>query len=242
LDREVANFISLPEWLALLSFLIGVVGSYFNFNNAIGLSPLGGRVIPGYELLCFVLVSGLQSMTITRVLMQAVKLHKLYQGVEVNIFNTTPLYALSRYASQSTVTLLVLNYTLIFISLPQFFFTFVGIGTSILLFVPSLILFFAPLRSVNQRMRQEKDRLLAELGEDLDEVYASTHQAVRRKDYARLDKMGTGASILKDGWEIVRKISTWPWEPESVRNLLIPLLFPVIIFLIQRYLGGLLGG
>jgi hypothetical protein len=91
-------------------------------------------------------------------------------------------------------------------------------------------------------MREEKDRLLAELGKDLDEVYAAAHQAARRKDYARLDKMRNAASILKDGWEIVRKISTWPWEPETMRNLLVPFLIPVIAFLVQRYLGSLLGG
>ena len=242
LDRLVADFISLPNWVALLGFLGGVTGGYINFNIAIDLSPLGGRVIPAYELLSFMLVSGLLSMTVLRVLLQAVKLHRLNQGVEVNIFNTIPLYALSRYASQSTLTLLFLNYILILISLPEFLLTPYGFSALLLVFAPTLILFFAPLSSVNRRMREEKDRLLAELGKDLDEVFAAAHQAARRKDYARLDKMHNAASILKDGWEIVRKISTWPWEPETMRNLLVPFLIPVIAFLVQRYLGSLLGG
>jgi hypothetical protein len=241
LERLIADFISLPSWLAPLAFLGGFVGGYFNYQLATDLSPLAGKVFPGYDLLGFLLVSGLVSMTVTRAVLQAVKLHRLLQDVEVNIFNPAPLYALSRYASQSTLTLLVLNYSLILISLPGFLFTVYGFTSLVLVMTPTFILFFAPLRGVNRRMRDEKDRLVAELGKDLDEVFAAAHQAARRKDYARLDKMRNAASILKDGWEIARKIPTWPWEPETVRNLVVTLLFPVIVYLVQRFTGSLIG-
>lgn len=242
LERMVTDFISLPDWIAVFSLAIGIVGGYLNFNVAIGLSPLGGNVFLPYEMLSFLLVSGLLSMTVLRAVFQAVKLHRLLKGVEVNIFNPAPLYALSRYASQSTLTLVLLNYILVLISLPNYLLT-TNFGFILMLgFPPMLMLFFAPLSSVNRRMREEKERLLAEFGKDLDEVYATAHQAASRKDYARLDKMRNAASILKDGWETVRKIPTWPWEPDTVRNLLIPFLIPVIAFLVQRYLGSLLGG
>ena len=242
LDRLVADFISMPDWLTVFGFLGGVTGGYFNFNIAIDLSPLGGRVIPVYELLSFLLVSGLLSLTVLRVLLQTVKMHRLYQGIEVNIFNTTPLYALSRYASQSTLTLLLVNYAMILISLPEFLLSPYGFSVLMLVFAPILIIFFAPLSSVNRRMRQEKDRLLAELGDDLNDGVARVLRAVRREKYAEINKLRSTISTLKEGWEIVRKISTWPWEPETLRNLLLPLLIPVIAFLVQRYLGSLFGG
>jgi hypothetical protein len=241
-DSVLADFISLPSGLGTSAFLVGAFFGYFNFQNALSLSPLTGQVFPPYELLGFLLVGGLGGLTFLRAFRQAALLRRLYQKVEVNIFNPTPLYALTRYSSQSSLTLILVNYALILFSLPAFLFTTIGYLGSILLFGSALTLFFVPLGSINRRMRDEKERLLAELGKDLDEVFAAAHQAARRKDYARLDKMRNAASILKDGWEIVRKIPNWPWEPETVRNLLIPFLIPVIAFLVQRYLGSLLGG
>jgi len=41
--------------------------------------------------------------------------------------------------------------------------------------------------------------------------------------------------------EIVQKIRTWPWQTETLRNLLTPLLIPIFVYLVQRVLGGVLG-
>ena len=242
LENAFVDFISLPPVLSTPGFLLGILIGYFNFQSAVRLEPLASQVLPAYSLISFMLVGGFAGMTVFRAVRQAVILRRFLRQVEVNIFNPAPLYALSRYASQSSLTLLLLNYTLILLSLPAFLFTTDGYIESAVFIISALTLFFAPFGSIYRRMREEKDRLLAELGKDLDELYASAHQAVRRKDYARLDKMRNAASILKDGWEIVRKIPTWPWEPETVRNLLIPFLIPVIAFLVQRYLGSLFGG
>jgi hypothetical protein len=242
LERMVTDFISLPNWIAIFSFASGILSGYLNFNVAIGLSPLGGNVFLPYELLSFLLVSGLQTMTILRAVFQAVRLHRLLKGVEVNIFNPAPLYALSRYASQSTLTLVLLNYILVFISLPDFLLTTNGGFILMLAFAPMLMLFFAPLSSVNQRMRAEKERLLAELGDDLNGGVARVLRAVRGENYSEINKIRNSISSLKETWEIVKKISTWPWEAETVRNLLIPFLIPVVAFLVQRFLGSMLGG
>jgi hypothetical protein len=188
------------------------------------------------------LVSGFAGMTVFRAVRQAVILRRFLGQVEVNIFNPAPLYALSRYASQSSLALLLLNYTLILLSLPAFLFTTDGYIESAVFIISALTLFFAPFGSIYRRMREEKDRLLSELGENLNVGVGRVLRDVRRENYSDLNKKRNSISTLKDSWEIVRKISTWPWEPESVRNLLLPLLIPVIAFLVQRYLGSLLGG
>jgi hypothetical protein len=39
----------------------------------------------------------------------------------------------------------------------------------------------------------------------------------------------------------VQKTSTWPWQPETIRNLLTPLLIPLVVFLMQRFLSSWFG-
>ncbi len=242
LEGVLTDFISLPNWLAASALLVGIPFGYFNFQIALSLSPLAGQVFPAYEMLGFILVGGWVGLMFLRALRQALLLRRYYAEVEVNIFNPAPLYALSRYSSQTGVAFVLLTYTVILVSLPMFLMTTNGYITSIMLIGSMFTLFFVSLGGINGRMRDEKARLLSELGQDLEDVYARVHKAVRREDYSRLDKMRNTISTLKDGWEIVKKVPTWPWEPETLRNLLIPLLFPVIVYLIQRYLGALFGG
>ena len=242
LEIVLADFISLPGWLAVPALMVGLLFGYFNYQLALSLSPLAGRVSPAYELLGFLLVGGWVGLMFPRALRQALLLRRFYAEVKVNIFNTAPLYALSRYSSQSSLALVLLNYMIILISLPQFLNTTNGYITSIMLVGSVLALFFVSVSGVNRRMRDEKDRLLSELGEGLNNETARLVRATRSGKYSEMGEIRNTISSHKESLDLVRKISTWPWEPETVRNLLIPLLFPVIVFLIQRYLGALIGG
>jgi len=64
---------------------------------------------------------------------------------------------------------------------------------------------------------------------------------VRSRKFAQVDKLRNSIPALKDQLEIVRRSSTWPWQPETLRNLLTPMLIPVVVYILQRYLGALLG-
>ncbi len=242
LESALADFISLPEWLAAPAVLVGFLFGYFNYQLALSLSPLVGRVSPVYELLSFLLVGGWVGLYFTRALRQALLLRRFYREVEVNIFNPAALYALSRYSSQSSVVFVLLAYILILVSLPQFLMTTNGYITSILLVSTTLAFFFVSIGGIHRRMGNEKGRLLSELGEGLNKETARLVRTTRRGSYAEMAEIRNTISAHKESLDIVRKISTWPWEPETVRNLLIPLLFPVIVYLVQRFLGSLLGG
>jgi len=41
--------------------------------------------------------------------------------------------------------------------------------------------------------------------------------------------------------DTVQKVPTWPWNPGSLRNLLLPVLLPLFIAILQRYVVTLLG-
>jgi hypothetical protein len=48
-------------------------------------------------------------------------------------------------------------------------------------------------------------------------------------------------SSLEIELKILHEISTWPWAREAQRNLLLALMFPVIVWFLQRGLERLLG-
>jgi hypothetical protein len=242
LESTLADFISLPDRLAMPTLLVGLLFGYFNYQLALSLTPMAGRVSPAFELLGFLLVGGWVGLMFPRSLRQAILLRRLYADVKVNIFNPAPLYVLSLYSSQSTLALVLMNYIIILLAMPRFLMTTNGYITSILLVSSMLAFFFVSVSGIHRRMGNEKDRLLSGLGEGLNKETARLLQAGRRGSYAEIADIRSTISSHKESLDIVRKISTWPWEPETVRNLLIPLLFPVIVFLIQRYLGSLLGG
>jgi len=54
-------------------------------------------------------------------------------------------------------------------------------------------------------------------------------------------EMRNSIGALKDELEIIQRRPTWPWQPDTLRNLLTPLLIPVVVYLIQRFFGAMFG-
>lgn len=238
-EAVYADFVSLPSFLGSLVFLFG---SFLGFLFYDGIeSPFLGRVLPIWDLISWVPITGLMFMLLYRTLRQAVVMPRLFNEIKVNLFDPSPVYAISRYASQASVALLVISYLLLSFSLPGQLFEPIAIAFQILLISASLAYFFVPLASINQRMHRAKEKLLAEIGRDLEAVYGRVHAAVQSKKFARVGEMHASIGALKDELEIIRRIPTWPWQPETLRNLVTPMLLPVIVYLMQRYVGSALG-
>ena len=240
-EARVAAFVSLPSIPANIVFLLGSLSGVVLFQGVQQTSPLVGRVLPLWDLISWIPITGIMFMLIYRMLRQAVLIPRLFAEIEVNLFDPSPVYALSRYASQASVALLVINYALVFASVPDFAFTAEAVLFQILVITASLVFFFAPLASINQRMRRAKGHLLAEIGRDLEDMYGRVRRAVKTEKFDRVGELRNAISALKDEIETIRKTPTWPWQPDALRNLLAPMLLPIIVYLVQRFFGSMLG-
>jgi len=239
----LADFLSVPSWLGAIIFVAGIIFGYNNYLAVQSYLPIFGQVLPPYSIFSFTAVGSLILLILVRSIRQGILIRRLYASVDVNIFNPTPIYSLSRFASQSNVVTLFIVYALTLINSSGiellFDRNFLVIQT---IMIGSVIfLFFVQLTSINKRMRSEKDRLLSEIGLNLDAVYKKINTSVRRERYAPVNELRASASALKEGWELVKRIPTWPWEPETLRNVLLPLLIPVVVYLLQRFAGGIFG-
>jgi len=238
-EAVYADFISLPSFWANLVFVLGMLLGFLFYDGVE--SPFVGRVLPLWDLISWVPITGIMLMLFYRSLRQAFLMPRLFDEIEVNLFDPSAVYALSRYASQASVALLVINYVLLFASLPNLLSEPIAIVFQIVIISASLAYFFLPLASINQRMRRAKERLLSEIGRDLEEVYARVHGAVRNKKFARVAEMRNSIAALKDELEIIQRKPTWPWQPGTLLNLFTPMLIPVIVYLMQRFFGAIFG-
>jgi preprotein translocase subunit SecE len=39
----------------------------------------------------------------------------------------------------------------------------------------------------------------------------------------------------------INQISTWPWKPQTLRSFITAISLPIVIWLIQQYLGQIIG-
>ncbi len=104
-----------------------------------------------------------------------------------------------------------------------------------------LLIFFAPLLGISARMRATKESLLARTGNNLRNLSERLNKSVERGKFAEVDKLRGSLSALREERELIQKTPTWPWQPETLRNVLTPLLIPVIVYLVQRYVGSMFG-
>jgi hypothetical protein len=111
----------------------------------------------------------------------------------------------------------------------------------ILFFLVALACFVLPLNSMHRRLAQEKSRLLAESNRRLELTLAALHQQVDQGEYNKVDGMQKALAALQAEHQIIDKISTWPWRVETLRTFLSTITIPIILYLISRFLGRLVG-
>lgn len=238
----ISDFNSLPDWAMILLLALGAIQGYLIYSNmTVSMIPLSAQVLPSLGLLSWLSTNGFIYPVMVRALRQLVFIKRLFSQLEVDIFNRQPIYALSRYASMISIIALLITYGFQSIAFPSFLLTPFGILIQSLTLILALSMFIIPLVDVNRAMRSAKERLLSEISKDLKALQQRVHNAVNRNALANISNLRTAVGALKDEMEIVQKIPTWPWQPETLRNLFTPLLIPILVYLVQRFLGGVLG-
>lgn len=238
---QITNqFLSLSPLPALVLFVAGGVMGYGGFLDAVTVDPQAAQVWPAITILGYSLTLGFTALLIYRVLHQVRMMRRLLANIEADIFNPQRVYALSSYGAAMAIAIFLAQ-TIPSLPLSNFFVTSGALINLYVIGIMLLLVFFVPLSEINKRMRANKESLLAEIGNDLKQMQARIHQAVSRKQFPEVDKMRGTLSVLREERELIQKIPTWPWQPETLRNLLTPFLIPVVVFLVTRYLGNFLG-
>ena len=179
---------------------------------------------------------------------------RLHSSVRrVDLLRPAPMHALSRLTSRSSFALVVFA---IYSGLPLPGTTEAAwIGTLVGFAVPILVLavaaFFVPLRGLNRLLVHEKQRMLDEIGLRIHAASEALHRTVdfeaandsdiegSRASQTRVDALNKALTTLFQERDVVRRLSTWPWDGTTARAVASAIALPIALFFITRVLDRL---
>lgn len=242
IQRLIYNFISIPE----KKFLVAIVICLALYSPIAYLTyPIS---LPGlftiYPFLTISILIIFQAILIPQLLYRSYRqlrlVKQLYRELpQVSLFNLAPIYALSRYTSWIPIFLVFFSVGGGLLVAPEAIVYAIPIYAGVAVF--GLLVFLVPLQEIQQRLRREKVRMVAELNLQIELIHKKVQQAVKQNRLAKLGELRTAASTLKEELDFVQKLATWPWNQGTLRNLLLPIMLPLFIAILQRYVLTLLG-
>ena len=100
--------------------------------------------------------------------------------------------------------------------------------------------FVVPLRGMQARISQEKDRLLQAANERLEKTIARLHESVDTGDLTPADQLQKTLASLVQEREILGRLRTWPWDPSTLRAFASAIALPIGLWLVTRLLERVL--
>lgn len=162
----------------------------------------------------------------------------------INLYRRDPVYAFSALTLRAALGTLFPAYAYMFLSLglglaaaPSAV-DYLTIGFVISL---SLAVFVLPLSRMQGRLAAEKRRLLLELDERYTLLVDRFNRQVDKGGFKDLDSTARAIAVLTTQRQAVERVSTWPWRPETFRSLASTIALPVVLYLLSRLLGRLVG-
>jgi hypothetical protein len=158
---------------------------------------------------------------------------------EVDLFRQAPLYALSRLTAQTTIAAVVVVYGIA--SVPTYVSQAPGWATVLAIALLALACFVLPLVRVHRILAGEKERRLEGIADRLNDAGGELHRRIQQGRYRGMDELNKALAGLEIERNMVAAIPTWPWQPETLRTLLLALLLPLIVWAIQYVLQRVIG-
>lgn len=172
-------------------------------------------------------------------------INQLYASVgKINIFNLQDLYALSALSARIGIIFIIAGTLSYIINVlipggdPQIqvavFFITLNIVMAILLFLLPLLGIHRELAKVKQRVARENNRVL-------NTTLRKLHERSERSQLDEMPLIQSQAGALMQFRREIDQISTWPWKPQTLRGFITAISLPIVIWLIQQFLGQIIG-
>jgi hypothetical protein len=161
-------------------------------------------------------------------------------AANLDLFHLAPLFSFSALTARTgLVFVLILCFDLIVnpetLSSPPL----VALNAVILLL--SVACFILPLQGMQRRIAAEKRRLEWDVNQHIKAMVQHLYERVDGFDVHDADPVNKTITSLLATRELIAKIPTWPWRPETSAVFFSALTLPVAVFLIQMLLKTLMG-
>lgn len=159
----------------------------------------------------------------------------LAQYAKINLFHQNELYAFSRVSASTAIGLVLTSP--IWLLLDRGLLT---LSANFSLAVLALIIFVSPMIGTHKLLRRQKDQWLKESMKKQEVLIADLFTSLdqgKHEDFHMIEKTLSGLDRMQSS---IMKTSTWPWQMETVRQIIGAVSLPVTIWVIQFLLSKML--
>jgi hypothetical protein len=214
--------------------------------------PVASQVVGlvGAGIVARVLAEGIGSVVFVSVAYQALRQLRIVTRLhavadQLDPFRPHALYAFSRLTAQVAIVLVVFISAVVVVDPQAIQSTSNGalwlpwlIGTPLV----ASVVFAVPLLGIHGRLDAEKRRLETAADGRLRALLGELDEAIDARATERVDALDRTLTALRNERDVLARLPTWPFSASTIRGLGPALLLPIVVFLIQRYLGAALGG
>jgi hypothetical protein len=173
---------------------------------------------------------------------QLALINRIYtKHTQIDLFKMKPLYGFSNLAALTAGSLLLLPYGFLLINPVVQLTDPVILVIYLVISLIAMITFLLPQLGIHRLQREEKERLIGEINQRYKTSMTEMHKRVDEGKYDSVSEIIVTQNALTSERKIIRGISTWPWQPETLRWLFTAMVLPLILWIIQNFLGQWLG-
>jgi hypothetical protein len=161
------------------------------------------------------------------------RIHALTKSI--NIFHAGPVYAFSELTARTGIGLFFFACLIILLSAPDpsNLLAYVSITAIVAMAVAAFVL---PLRGMHRRLVEEKAKLETRINDGVEQAHRELQERLRTRSFADVEDLDKVLSSLLSLRQVAAKLSTWPWQTDTLRGFLSALLIPILIWIITTVL------
>jgi uncharacterized membrane protein len=160
---------------------------------------------------------------------------------EINLYYLKPLYALSRLAVWTSLSVVIITDLNMVLFAPELLVTSAFIIVVVLAMLLALATFLVPLYGIKRRIRAEKNRMMAATAREIEIAYDRMAQAIQTGDSKKLADVRTLLDLVHRKKDYVNSIPVWPWNPGTFTALLTAIILPIMLGILSRVMQRALG-
>jgi hypothetical protein len=157
----------------------------------------------------------------------------------ITLHHLEPLYKLSSIPIQTAIGQTLIPVT-IFLLFPTLLDDPSSLLFSIIGFLFSMLIIYAPIRSVHKLLENDKLSKQTKNAKNLDQTLVRLHEALAEEKTDEYDALEQAISMLYKERDELRQSSTWPWKPGALRSTIATLTLPMILWFLQNFLDNFL--
>jgi hypothetical protein len=220
-----------------LNFLGEAIGEPY-YLEALNNFPVSANLMRIVYLICWSVFGAFMYHTIHQLSLISTVYTK---HTHIHLFRTKPFFAFSNLSAFTAGSLVMIIYGFLLAnpSVPRD--DPILIVWIVIFIISALVTFVWPQLGLHRLQVAEQERLLNEAYLRLEKTITELHQQLDDGELGRMEELNFAIASLEMEVNALKKISTWPWEPETLQLLITALALPLGLWIFQLIFERILG-